>query len=77
MGCAASQGNRNCIRKLVEAGSDVTARNGEGKTPKDMAVELKSVGAWKRALEEGGMNEDGIKKVGTLNEVRCFILPLH
>jgi len=38
-------------------------------TPRDMAVELKSLGAWKRALEEGGMNEYGIKKTKPLSDV--------
>jgi len=37
------------------------AKDGEDRTARDMAVELKSLGAWKRAFEEGGMNEHGIK----------------
>ncbi|TFK36138.1 hypothetical protein BDQ12DRAFT_687341 [Crucibulum laeve] len=40
-----------------------------------MAVELKSLGAWKRALEEGGMNEYGVKKGKPLSDV-CPPLPL-
>ena len=35
-----------------------------------MAVELKSVGAWKRALEEGGLTEEGVPKRKPLSEVR-------
>jgi palmitoyltransferase len=34
-----------------------------------MAVELKSLGAWKRALEEGGFTEDGSKRKKPLSEV--------
>ena len=65
---AVVKGNRNCIRKLIEKGADVNAKSQEGKTPRDMAQELKSLGAWKRALEEGGMLEDGTRKQRPLNE---------
>jgi hypothetical protein len=37
-----------------------------------MAVELKSLGAWKRALEEGSFNEDGSKKRNPLSDVSHF-----
>jgi hypothetical protein len=46
----------------VEKGADLSTKDGEGRTPRDMAIELKSLGAWKRALEEGGMDEYGMKK---------------
>ena len=67
---AVVRGNRVCIRRLVEAGADISAKDGEGRTARDMAVELKSLGAWKRALEEGGFMEDGVKKKKPLSEVR-------
>jgi palmitoyltransferase len=41
-----------------------------------MAVELKSLGAWKRALEEGGMNDDGIKRPKPLSDVGFVIVAL-
>ena len=66
---AVVRGNRVCIRKLIEAGADISAKDVEGRTAKDMAVELKALGPWKRALEEGGFNEDGIKKKKPLSEV--------
>ncbi|KAH8822648.1 ankyrin [Flagelloscypha sp. PMI_526] len=47
------RGNRVSIRKIIEHGGDVQAKDNDGRTPKDMAVELKALGAWKRALEEG------------------------
>ncbi|KAL6303324.1 DHHC palmitoyltransferase-domain-containing protein [Sparassis latifolia] len=76
---AVVRGNRVCIRRLVESGADMAAKDGEGRTARDMAVELKSLGAWKRALEEGGMNEDGAKKTKPLSErntkIAIFILP--
>lgn len=66
---AVVRGNRVCIRRLVEAGADVHAKDGEGRTARDMAVELKSLGAWKRALDEGGYTEDGLPKRKPLSEV--------
>lgn len=76
---AVVRGNRVCIRRLVEAGADITAKDGEGRTARDMAVELKSLGPWKRALEEGGFTEDGVKKKKPLSErntkIAIFALP--
>ena len=66
---AVVRGNRMCIRKLVEAGADVHAKDNEGRTARDMAQELKSLGAWKRALEEGGFTEDGMLKRKPLSDV--------
>jgi len=66
---AVVRGNRMIIRKLIESGADLMAKDGEDRTARDMAVELKSLGAWKRALEEGGMNEHGIKRGKPLSEV--------
>ncbi|KAG8709674.1 palmitoyltransferase akr1 [Ceratobasidium sp. 394] len=57
-----------CIRRLVESGADLGARSSDGKTARDMAVELKSIGAWRKALEEGGFDEDGRKRAKPLNE---------
>jgi palmitoyltransferase ZDHHC13/17 len=66
---AVVRGNRVAIRKLIEKGADLTAKDGEDRTPRDMAAELKSLGAWKRALEEGGMNEHGVKQGKPLSDV--------
>ncbi|KAJ7270609.1 ankyrin repeat-containing domain protein [Mycena haematopus] len=76
---AVVRGNRVAIRRLIEKGAVLGAKDGEGRTPRDMAVELKSLGAWKRALEEGGWDENGNKKRGPLNErntrLAIFVLP--
>lgn len=67
---AVVKGNRTCIRKLIEKGANINAKNQEGKTPKDMAAELKSLGPWKRALEESGLTEEGVKVQKPLSDVR-------
>jgi len=76
---AVVRGNRVCIQRLIEKGADIGAKDGEGRTARDMAVELKSLGAWKRALEEGGMTEDGIKRQKPLSDrntkISIFLLP--
>ncbi|KAF6750423.1 ankyrin repeat-containing domain protein [Ephemerocybe angulata] len=76
---AVVRGNKVCIRRLVEKGGDVAAKDAEDRTPRDMAVELKSLGAWKRALEEGGMNEHGVKRAKPLSDrntkIAIFVMP--
>ncbi|KAG2363595.1 hypothetical protein BDR07DRAFT_1460170 [Suillus spraguei] len=54
---AVVRGNRVILRRLIEMGADIHAKDLENRTPRDMAVELKSLGAWKRAMEEGGLTE--------------------
>jgi hypothetical protein len=45
--------------QFQQKGAEIHVKDNEGHTVFDMAVELKSLGAWKRALEEGGFTEDG------------------
>ena len=66
---AVVRGNKVCILRLLEKGAELHAKDNEGRTARDMAVELKSLGAWKRALEEGGFTEDGSKRKKPLSEV--------
>jgi len=68
---AVVRGNRFCIKLLIEAGSDLHAKDDSGKTPHDLAVELKSVEAYKAALEESGYTDVGSRKVPLLNDVRA------
>ncbi|KAJ7790861.1 ankyrin repeat-containing domain protein [Mycena olivaceomarginata] len=74
---AVVRGNRVAIRRLVEKGA--AAKDAEGCTPCHMAVELKSLGAWRRALEEGGWDEEGVKRKTVLGErntrLAIFALP--
>ncbi|KAI0247232.1 ankyrin repeat-containing domain protein [Lactifluus subvellereus] len=66
---AVVRGNKVCILRLLEKGAELHAKGNEGRTVRDMAVELKSLGAWKRALEEGGFTEDSPKRKKSLSEV--------
>lgn len=67
---AVVKGNKVCIRRLVEAGADLDAKDDAGKTPRDMAEELKSVGAYKKGMEEAGRHEDGRIRSKWLSPVR-------
>ncbi|KAL4077498.1 hypothetical protein J3A83DRAFT_4214067 [Scleroderma citrinum] len=76
---AVVRGNRAILRRFVEMGADIHAKDLDDRTPRDMAIELKSFGAWKRAMEEGGMNEFGVVKAKPLNErntrIAIFVFP--
>ncbi|EPQ26387.1 uncharacterized protein PFL1_06035 [Pseudozyma flocculosa PF-1] len=62
---AVVKGNRLCIRLLAQAKSDLWAKEASGKTPRDMAIELKSIGAYRKALADVGLDDDGRKKSRT------------
>ena len=66
---AVVRGNRFCIKLLIESGADLHAKDDSGKTPHDLAVELKSVEAYRAALEEAGYTDVGSRKVPLLNDV--------
>jgi palmitoyltransferase ZDHHC13/17 len=66
---AVVRGNKVCIRRLLESGAEIGAKDNDGRTARDMAVELKSIGAYKRALIEGGLTEDGSLKKRPLSDV--------
>ncbi|GEM10954.1 palmitoyltransferase SidR [Rhodotorula toruloides] len=53
---AVTKGNATCIRRLVEAGADLSQRDNEGKTPRELAIRLKSIAAYDRALIEAGLD---------------------
>jgi palmitoyltransferase ZDHHC13/17 len=75
---AVVRGNKVCIRRLLEKGAEMHAKDNEGRTARDMAVELKSLGPWKRALEEGGFTENGSKRKKPLGEVsECIRVHSH
>jgi hypothetical protein len=76
---AVVKGNSNCIRQIVLAGADILARTIEGKTPQDMAIELKSTFAWNRGLSEAGFNNNGTKRtlpLGTGIKMKTFMFIL-
>ncbi|GAA6021373.1 hypothetical protein JCM10207_002026 [Rhodosporidiobolus poonsookiae] len=53
---AVTKGNAACIRRVVEAGAELSAREGQGKTAREMASELKSLAAYERGLGEAGVD---------------------
>ncbi|GAA5993734.1 hypothetical protein JCM10908_001059 [Rhodotorula pacifica] len=60
---AVTKGNSTCIRRVVQAGADLIARTNDGKTAREMAIELKSLPAYERALQEAGLDpRDGRKE---------------
>ena len=66
---AVVRGNKVCIRRLFEKGAEIHAKDNEGRTVRDMTAELKNLGAWKFALEKGGLTEDGSKRKKSLSDV--------
>lgn len=65
---AVVKGNRLCIRKLALTGADLWAKEEGGKTPRDLAVELKSIASYSKALSDVGFEEDGRKRSKPLGE---------
>ena len=57
------KGSAACIQKLIEYGSDRFAETSDHKTPATIAVEMKSVYIWERALDECGYESDGSNKM--------------
>jgi palmitoyltransferase len=70
---AVVRGNRFCIKRLIEAGADFHAKDDSGKTPHDLALEIKSVEAYKSAMEEAGYTEVGSRKVPLMTEVSMLL----
>ncbi|KAK3331795.1 Palmitoyltransferase AKR1 [Cercophora scortea] len=53
------KGSPGCVQKLIEYGADRFAKTSTGKTPSITAQELNTVGAWHKALNECGYDDDG------------------
>jgi len=53
------KGSAGCIQKIIEYGADRFAKTNTGKTPATTAQELNTVGAWHKALNDCGYDEDG------------------
>jgi ankyrin repeat protein len=66
---AAVKGSRTCITRLVEAGAELDEKEGNGKTPADMARELKAEGPWKDGLLDAGLTETGHRRKRYLAKV--------
>lgn len=66
---AAVKGSKASIKHLVEAGADLDAKEGQGKTPRDMAEELKGVVPFVKGLEEAGRTDLGTPISSRFGEV--------
>ena len=73
---AVVKGNVGCITKVVEAGSDIWAKTKEGKTPMELARQLKSISAWQRSMSSLSREEDGRLRARVLNEAGGDPVPL-
>jgi ankyrin repeat protein len=74
---AAVKGSKASIKHLVEAGADLDAKEAQGKTPRDMAEELKGSVPYIRGLEEAGFTSLGVPRLGRFSEVGIAILELE
>jgi len=66
---AAVKGSKACIKHLMEAGADLNAKESQGKTPRDMAEELKGVVPFVKGLEEAGRTDLGTPISSRFGEV--------
>lgn len=70
---ASIKASRPCIQRLVAAGADLSARDENGKTARDMADEIKMLDAYRLGLEDAGYALDGFKIQPFLDEVRLAL----
>jgi palmitoyltransferase len=53
------RGQKDCLRRLIEEGSDPEAKTSENKTCFDVAADMNNIGAFKQALFEAGFLPNG------------------
>ncbi|CAG8533324.1 12831_t:CDS:2 [Dentiscutata erythropus] len=68
------KGNQLCIRKLIEAGANINAKEENGKTPSDIAREMKADRIWERALHESGIRGDRKMRIYMFNKWTTLIV---
>ena len=66
---AAVKGSKASIKHLIEAGADLDAKEDQGKTPRDMAEELKGLAPFVKGMEEAGYTSLGAQRLGRFSEV--------
>ena len=70
---AAYTGNKKCITKLLEAGADIRAKNGNLRTAQEMASEFRNSKTWNAVVGELGFKADGSRVRRPLTEVCCCV----
>jgi palmitoyltransferase len=71
---AAFTGNKTCITKLLEAGADIRAKNGNHGSAQDIASESGNSETWNAAVGELGFKADGSRVRRPLTEVCCCLV---
>lgn len=80
---AVTKGNSTCIRHVIQAGADLHARTTSdgSKTAREMAIELKSLPAYERALVEAGLDpltgrpqQDGLPLNPSRSNLAIFVV---
>jgi ankyrin repeat protein len=66
---AAVKGSKASIKHLIEAGADLNAKESQGKTPRDMAEELKGLAPFVKGLGEAGFTSLGAPRLSRFGEV--------
>lgn len=69
---ASVKGSKTSIKHLIAAGADLNAKEAQGKTPRDMAEELKGLVPFIRGLEEAGYTSLGTPRLSRFGEVSDF-----
>lgn len=71
---AVVRGNRQCIKRIIEDGGDLSSKQKEGKTPRVLAIELKTIISFEAALEMVGRDsETGLMASHWLSKVRIVL----
>ncbi len=72
---AVVRGNQTAIKRIVEDGADISTKQDGGKTPRDLAKDLKNLAVYDAALLHAGRNADGLVSPRVLSKVLGLHVP--